>query len=120
MMENNYGTIISISSICGFYGFPLASHYSASKAAVISICESLTAEFAMANKNGINVTCVMPGAVDTGLLRDCSLDTSTRELTQIGKMSPSYVAKKIFDAASNYRSTLVVPWFYGLLPFGKL
>ncbi len=64
MVRQNYGRIVNIASIAGKEGNPNASHYSASKAGVISLTKSLGKETA---KSGIRVNCVTPAAVKTGL-----------------------------------------------------
>jgi NAD(P)-dependent dehydrogenase (short-subunit alcohol dehydrogenase family) len=56
------GKIINMSSQAGRRGEPLVSIYCASKAAVISITQSLGLELI---KHGINVNAIAPGVVDT-------------------------------------------------------
>lgn len=56
--KNNVKTIILIGSVAGLYGKAELSAYSASKAGVISLVQSLGME-------GINAYCISPGAVDT-------------------------------------------------------
>jgi NAD(P)-dependent dehydrogenase (short-subunit alcohol dehydrogenase family) len=58
----NYGKIVNLSSISGRRGRPLATHYAATKAAVINITQS--AALALAPYN-INVNAVCPGVVPT-------------------------------------------------------
>ncbi len=60
--ERSHGKIVNLSSISGRRGRPLAAHYAASKAAVISITQS--AALALAPYN-INVNAVCPGVVAT-------------------------------------------------------
>lgn len=60
--ERCYGKIINMASISGQAGRPLASHYAASKAAIINITQS--AALALA-QYGINVNAVSPGVVIT-------------------------------------------------------
>lgn len=60
--ERSYGKIINFSSVAGRSGRPLATHYSASKTAVISITKS--AALALA-PYGINVNAICPGLVPT-------------------------------------------------------
>jgi short-subunit dehydrogenase len=62
--------IVNIGSMGGFQGsvkFPGLSWYSASKAALASLTESLAAEFA---EMGISVNCICPGAVQTEMLEE--------------------------------------------------
>jgi NAD(P)-dependent dehydrogenase (short-subunit alcohol dehydrogenase family) len=58
----NYGKIVNLSSISGRRGRPLASHYAATKAAVISITQSAALTLAPYN---INVNAICPGVVPT-------------------------------------------------------
>ena len=68
MKKASYGKIINFSSKSGKTGSPLLSAYSAAKAAVIGLTQSLAFELA---EWGINVNCVCPGLVsDTGLCGD--------------------------------------------------
>lgn len=57
-VKNNVKTIILIGSTTGLYGKAEYSAYSASKAGVISLTQSLGME-------GINAYCISPGGVDT-------------------------------------------------------
>jgi NAD(P)-dependent dehydrogenase (short-subunit alcohol dehydrogenase family) len=60
------GQIVVIASVAGFVGLPWAPAYSASKAAVLKLGESL----AISLKNdGILVTTIAPGFIDTPLTR---------------------------------------------------
>lgn len=65
-VKQQKGHLVAISSIAGLRGFPGVSAYSASKAAVIKLCESYSVDL---KSSGINVTCVCPGFVDTPLTR---------------------------------------------------
>ncbi|GAC1433645.1 MAG: SDR family NAD(P)-dependent oxidoreductase [Burkholderiaceae bacterium] len=64
MRERRYGRIVNIASIAGKEGNPNASAYSASKAGVIAMTKSLGKELAQA---GVNVNCITPAAVHTGM-----------------------------------------------------
>jgi NAD(P)-dependent dehydrogenase (short-subunit alcohol dehydrogenase family) len=69
MMNRKWGRIISIASIAGKEGNPLASHYSASKAGVIALTKSLGKELA---KTGILVHAIAPAVIETEMLQQCS------------------------------------------------
>lgn len=71
MLENGYGRIVNICSVAGKEGNPNASHYSASKAALISLTKSLGKELATKN---ILVNGVTPAAAKTE-----QLDQMTQE-----------------------------------------
>jgi len=62
MLRQGYGRIVNIASVAGKEGNPNASHYSASKAALIALTKSLAKELAGRN---ILVNCVTPAAART-------------------------------------------------------
>lgn len=62
MIAQGYGRIVNIASVAGKEGNPNASHYSASKAAVIGLTKSLGKELA---KSGVLVNAVTPAAAKT-------------------------------------------------------
>ncbi|MGE0719580.1 MAG: SDR family NAD(P)-dependent oxidoreductase, partial [Alphaproteobacteria bacterium] len=66
MLKGNYGRIVNIASIAGKEGNPNASHYSASKAALIALTKSLGKELAT---TGIRVNAVTPAAVETDIFK---------------------------------------------------
>ena len=62
MREGDGGCIVNLSSVNGQHAAPNESHYSASKAAIIRLTETLAVEWA---DDGIRVNCVAPGLVQT-------------------------------------------------------
>ncbi|MHB1376615.1 MAG: SDR family oxidoreductase [Candidatus Humimicrobiaceae bacterium] len=66
MLPQKSGYIINISSVAGFKGYAGQSAYTASKHGVMGITKSLAAEV---YKDGIFVTAILPGGVDTELAR---------------------------------------------------
>jgi 3-oxoacyl-[acyl-carrier protein] reductase len=66
MLKTGYGRIVNIASIAGKEGNPNASHYSASKAALIALTKSLGKELAA---TGIRVNAVTPAAVETDIFK---------------------------------------------------
>jgi NAD(P)-dependent dehydrogenase (short-subunit alcohol dehydrogenase family) len=61
MLEQRYGKIINVASRSGLAGAARSAAYSAAKAAVIRLTESMAAEL---KNDGINVNCVVPGTID--------------------------------------------------------
>ncbi|PIP94685.1 MAG: short-chain dehydrogenase [Bdellovibrio sp. CG12_big_fil_rev_8_21_14_0_65_39_13] len=66
MMKQKNGHLVAIASVAGLVGLPGASAYSASKAAVLKLCESYALDFP---KLGIDVSAIAPGFIDTPLTR---------------------------------------------------
>ncbi|MGD8688620.1 MAG: SDR family NAD(P)-dependent oxidoreductase [Gammaproteobacteria bacterium] len=64
MRQRGSGHLAITASVAGYRGLPLAAPYAASKAALISLAESLHLELAAA---GIDITVINPGFVDTPL-----------------------------------------------------
>ena len=64
MLKQRSGQLVAISSIAALNGLPGVSAYSATKAAVGKLCESLSLDL---KKENISVTCVYPGFIDTPL-----------------------------------------------------
>ena len=64
MLRQSYGRIVNIASVAGKEGNPNASHYSASKAALIALTKSLGKELAT---KGILVNAVTPAAAKTAM-----------------------------------------------------
>ena len=64
MLRQGYGRIVNIASVAGKEGNPHASHYSASKAGLISLTKSLAKELAT---KGVLVNAVSPAAAKTAI-----------------------------------------------------
>lgn len=62
MLEQQYGRIVSVSARAAKDGKAKMAIYCASKAAVITLTESMAAEYKF---DGINVNCILPGTIDT-------------------------------------------------------
>lgn len=65
MISRNYGRIVNVASIAGMEGNPRASHYSASKGAVVAFTKSLGKEVATL---GILANAIAPAVIETELL----------------------------------------------------
>ncbi|OYU72635.1 MAG: short-chain dehydrogenase, partial [Burkholderiales bacterium PBB5] len=66
MCQRGSGRLVGIASVAGIRGLPGHGAYCASKAAVISYCESLRGECRAA---GVKVVTIAPGYIDTPLTR---------------------------------------------------
>jgi 3-oxoacyl-[acyl-carrier protein] reductase len=76
MIERNTGDIINISSTAGQKGAPITSAYTASKAAVIGLSESLMLEV---RKKNIRVTTLTPSTVATDMAVELNLTDGNPE-----------------------------------------
>lgn len=66
MRRRGAGRIAVVASVTGFAALPMASAYGATKAFLISMCDSLRADLA-GERSGVAVTVVAPGFVTTDL-----------------------------------------------------
>lgn len=77
MLRAGAGHVVNVSSAAGFVSAPGMAAYNASKAAVISLSESLRAELA---PHGIGVSVVCPSFFRTNLLEDFSGSEASRQM----------------------------------------
>jgi NAD(P)-dependent dehydrogenase (short-subunit alcohol dehydrogenase family) len=108
MLERRSGSIINVASVAGMRSLPLHA-YAPAKAAVISMTETLAAEW---GASGVRVNAVSPGftmtermraAIGKGIIDD-KLLTSTAALHRL--VEPSEVAKAIAFLASDNASAI--------------
>lgn len=67
MIDDEWGRIVSISSIAAVAYWMELTHYSASKAGIIGLTKNLAGRV---GKHGITVNAVCPGAIETNMLKD--------------------------------------------------
>ena len=79
MIPRRRGTIINISSVVGFRGYEDQSAYTASKHGVMGLTKSLALE---AQQHGIRVSAVLPGGVDTQMIRRSRPDLDASVMMQ--------------------------------------
>jgi NAD(P)-dependent dehydrogenase (short-subunit alcohol dehydrogenase family) len=84
LLSESRGAIVNVVSLAAFAAVPVLPAYSASKAAEFSLTQSLRAVLA---GRGVSVHAVMPGPVDTDMVR----------FLDIPKSSPGSVASAILD-----------------------
>lgn len=97
--------LVGIASVAGIRGLPGASAYSASKAAVISYCESLRVEL---KKDGIRVVTIAPGYIDTPM-------TQVNDYAMPFLMPAEAFARKAAETIAAGRSYRVIPWQMGVV-----
>ncbi len=105
MRERGSGALVGIGSVAGIRGLPGHGAYSASKAAVISYCESLRGEL---RADGVKVVTICPGYIDTPLTRQ-------NRYSMPFLMQPQDFADRAFRAIEAGASYRVIPWQMGVV-----
>ena len=109
MVQRRSGALVGIGSVAGIRGLPGHGAYCASKAAVISYCESLRGELRQSTgKHGVKVVTLCPGYIDTPLTRQ-------NRYAMPFLMPPEAFADKAFAAIEAGASYRVIPWQMGVV-----
>jgi short-subunit dehydrogenase len=99
------GCLVGIASVGGIRGLPGHGAYCASKAAVISYCESLRGEL---RPSGVKVVTLVPGYIDTPLTRE-------NRYSMPFLMQPQDFADRALRAIEAGDSYRVIPWQMGIV-----
>ncbi|GAB3503217.1 SDR family oxidoreductase [Curvibacter fontanus] len=104
MRQRGSGRLVGIASVAGIRGLPGHGAYCASKAGVISYCESLRGEL---RGSGVRVVTLSPGYIDTPLTRQ------NRYAMPFLTSPPAFAerALRAIEAGVSYR---VIPWQMGV------
>jgi short-subunit dehydrogenase len=105
MCERRSGTLVGIASVAGIRGLPGHGGYCASKAAVISYCESLRGEL---RAKRVKVVTIGPGYIDTPLTRGNPYGMPFL-------MQADDFANRAFEAITAGVSYRVIPWQMGVV-----
>jgi short-subunit dehydrogenase len=105
MVARGSGSLVGIGSVAGIRGLPGHGAYCASKAAVISYCESLRGEL---RPSGVKVVTLCPGYIATPL-------TQNNQYTMPFLMQPEVFAQKAAQAIAAGSSYRVIPWQMGVV-----
>jgi short-subunit dehydrogenase len=105
MARRGSGRLVGIASVAGIRGLPGHGAYCASKAGVISYCESLRGEL---RGSGVKVVTICPGYIDTPLTRKNRYGMPF--LMQADAFAER--AFRVIDAGASFR---VIPWQMGLV-----
>ena len=105
MVSRGSGALVGIGSVAGIRGLPGHGAYCASKAAVISYCESLRGEL---RPSGVKVVTICPGYIDTPLTRQ-------NRYSMPFLMQPQDFAERAFRAIEAGTSYRVIPWQMGVV-----
>ncbi len=109
MVARRSGTLVGIASVAGIRGLPGHGAYCASKAAVISYCESLRGEMrAETGTRGVKVVTIAPGYIATPL-------TANNAYSMPFLMQPQDFAEQAFKAITAGVSYRVIPWQMGVV-----
>ena len=108
MVARGSGRLVGIASVAGIRGIPGHGAYCASKAGVISYCESLRGEL---RGTGVGVVTIGPGYIDTPL-------TQKNRYRMPFLMSPQDFAERAYSAIDANVSYRVIPWQMGWLAKG--
>jgi hypothetical protein len=100
MRQRGRGTLAAIASVAGVRGLPGAGAYCASKAALISYCESLRVEL---RGSGVRVVTIAPGFVDTPM-------TAGNPYRMPFLMPAESFARQAAQAIVQGASYRVIPW----------
>jgi NADP-dependent 3-hydroxy acid dehydrogenase YdfG len=98
--ERGTGHLINIASTAGKAGFPGGATYCGTKHFVVGVSEAVRAEL---RDTAIEISCVMPGVVDT------ELADGLQETRAVKKVSPEDVAGEIVSALERPRFDVFVP-----------
>lgn len=107
MLAQGFGTIVTMGSVAARVALPWAAAYSATKAALCSLHDSLRLEL---RGSPIHLIAVHPGIVDTGFRDNVLAGGPPAGVKRIRYVvSPEAVASGIFRAVKRRRSTVYVP-----------
>ncbi len=105
MRQRGTGRLVGIASVAGIRGLPGHGAYCASKAEVISYCESVRGEL---RGSGVKVVTLSPGYVDTPLTRQ-------NRYAMPFLMTPDAFAERACNAIEAGVSYRVIPWQMGVV-----
>lgn len=106
MMENGYGSIISIASVVGEFGNVGQANYSATKSALYGLSKTWAKEFARKGAN-VRVNTISPGYIMTDILKTVPQDLLDKfaKMTMLGRLGqPKEIANAALFLASEEAS----------------
>ncbi|MBX9783853.1 MAG: SDR family oxidoreductase [Chitinophagaceae bacterium] len=106
MIKNGYGKVLNVASSAAFQPGPTMSVYYATKAFVLSFSEAISNEL---NGTGVTVTCLCPGAAESGFQSAAAMEES--KLVK-GKKLPTSAEIAAFGYKHMMKGSLtVIPGF---------
>src|SRR4051794_39283988 len=100
MRPRGRGHIVNVASLAGKAGYPNLATYAATKHAVVGLSEAVRFEL---RDSGVEVSCVMPGLVNT------ELTAGMPEARGVKNLTPEQVAAEIVSALKVPRFDVYVP-----------
>jgi len=122
MIKEEKGHIVTVSSVLGMLGVPQLSDYCASKAALISLHETLRYELDARYKcPSIRTTLVLPGYMQTSMFSTVTHPTSRLYQFFFPSLQPLEVVKKIITSLDDQHSkTIYLPFYATFSPLSSL
>ncbi|KAI0278837.1 retinal short-chain dehydrogenase/reductase [Russula aff. rugulosa BPL654] len=122
MIRNKSGHIVTVASIAGLYGMAQLTDYNASKAATISLHESLRYELDKRyHAPQIRTTLVVPSHIQTPLFSTIRLPSNWLFRFCFPSLEPISVVKAIIRALDEQHSqTIYLPFFANFTPLLRL
>jgi len=122
MIREKKGHIVTVSSVLGMLGVPQLSDYCASKAALISLHETLRYElYARYKRTDIKTTLVLPGYMQTPMFSAVTHPPSRLYQFFFPSLQPLEVVKKIIASLDDRHSeTIYLPFYATLSPLSSL
>ncbi len=105
MLARGHGHVVLTGSLSGFRGLPGAIGYSASKAGLMTLAESMQADL---RETGIRVQVANPGFIRTRL-------TDKNDFAMPFIMEPEAAAREVFDHMRSGGFKKSFPWLFSLL-----
>ncbi|TFY72993.1 hypothetical protein EVG20_g39 [Dentipellis fragilis] len=122
MIANKTGHIVTVGSISGLIGIARMMDYTASKAALVSLHESLRYELDKCyDAPGVRTTLLLPGHILTPLFSTVRLPSSWLYKFFVPSVAPVDVAKKVIAALDEQHSqTIYLPFYANFVPYLKI
>ena len=104
LRQQSKAYILNIGSSAAYQAVPGLSLYAASKAFVLQFSRGLRQEL---KRTSVSVTCVCPGATDTGFIARAQIGEKGRKAAERVNMTPTEVARQSIDATLAGRAEVV-------------
>ena len=103
MVERGHGHVVNVASLAGKFPVRGLAVYNATKFAIVGLTAATRLEF---EDQGVSISAILPGAVDTGLASGLSM-------APLPKVPASAVAKAVVDTVKTRKAETAVPSYVG-------